>query len=152
MPVSFKVIDNRTSISKKIKDMERQLENYKVFFLQDMAEYIVSLSPVDTGTYIMSHNLASNTVGGVTKSDGKPRNQPYQPFVDAALSKLFSQIAGLSDSELSSLKFTNTAFHANKVEYESNLLKDPSKGAVYTSARREANNISSRAAIKAKSI
>ena len=145
MTVSFKVIDNRTSISGKIKDMERQLENYKVFFLQGMAEEIILASPVDTGTYITSHTISSSIPGGFTSSLGKPKNQDFSTYAQIGLNGLFSDIEAVRDLDLTAIRISNVSGHAHVVEYELGY-------APYTMARDKASIISQTAAIKAKSI
>ena len=142
MPVSFKVVDNRTSISKKIAELNQQLDSYGKFFLADMASQIVLTSPVDTGTYMESHNLGSSSVGGSESSFGKPRNQDYNNYAQPTLDRLTASIEGLGDNWTNAV-FSNNALHADKVEYEHGY-------GVYTMARNLAPEISKRAAERAK--
>lgn len=144
MPVSFKVVDNRTSISRKIKELEDQITNYRTYFLQGMAEQVVLESPVDTGTYITSHTISSSIPGGMTSSVGKPKNQDWGTYAQIGLDKLFADIDALPDKTLTSIRMSNTAEHAGYVEYELGY-------APYTTVRNMANVISAQAAAKAKS-
>lgn len=144
MPVSFKVVDGRTSIAEKILQVEQKVKNYRKFFLQGMAEQVILESPVDTGTYITSHSISSNTPGGMTSSVGKPKNQDWGTYAQIGLDKLFADIDALPDKTLTSIRMSNTAEHAGYVEHELGY-------APYTTVRNMANVISAQAAAKAKS-
>ena len=145
MAVSFKVIDNRTSFSKKIKELEQKLDSFRTYFLEEMATEIIFLSPVDTGTYITSHVVSTNIPGNFTSSFGKPRNQDYTTFANEGLSNLYEDIAALpDDANLNLVRFTNTSIHASDVEYLHGY-------STYTIARSRANVIAANAAAKAES-
>jgi hypothetical protein len=143
MAVSFKVVDNRTSISKKIKQLQDELVDYRTFFLQGMATEVIFASPVDTGTYITNHTISNNTPGGSASSVGKPKGQDYGTYAQIGLDKLFSDIDALGDNNLTSVRLTNISEHAGYVEYELGY-------APYTTTRNKANVISAEAAAKAK--
>ena len=144
MPVSFKVVDNRTNISKKIQELNNQLENYGKFFLEGMANEIVLASPVDTGTYMESHSLGQTTPTGFNSSFGKPKKQPYDTYAQATLNRLYASIESLG-GDWTTAKFSNIALHANEVEYEHGY-------GVYTMARDKAPLIAQEAAQRAKRV
>jgi len=137
MAVRFKLVDNRTRISKKLKELEEKLEQLQPQFLKETVETIVAYSPVDTGTYMDAHNVG--VVGEPVSSKGKPRNQPYGPHAQAALVRTFAQIETLPDG--TNAYISNSALHAPLVEYER-------IWAPYTEARAQAPAILER--VKAK--
>ena len=121
MAVSFKVIDNRSNISRKIKELQDQLGNYKTYFLQGMANSLIANSPVDTGNYVQDYNTQ------------------YQLGLD----RLSADITALADNDLNNVVFTNVAVYAYDVEYTYG-------HAPFTITRNLASTISSDAAARAK--
>lgn len=142
MPVSFKVVDNRTNVSKKIEELNNKLENYGKYFLEGMATQIVLTSPVDTGTYMEAHELGMGTSGGYSSSYGKPKNQDYNAYAQSTLDRLIAAIDSLGEN-WTNARFSNNALHASDVEYEHGY-------AVYTMARNKAPLIAQEAAQRAK--
>lgn len=114
----FKVIDNRTSLAKKIKDMERNLSNFSDYFFEEMAQTVIDYSPVDTGTYITSHNYQVGRTGTTigNSSHKKPRGQPRGPFAAKGLQKLLGQIPNVVGAGLSNVTLYNNAVHSKQVE------------------------------------
>lgn len=112
--IKFKLIDNRTRVSKKIKQLEEKLEQFPKEFMKITADIVIKNSPVDTGTYMDAHQIG--TKESIVTSRGKPRNQPYSNFADAARDRLYSQIEGLN-VDGSNWFITNNSVHAVKVEY-----------------------------------
>ena len=135
------VIVNR-SLDGKFKKLEQMIEGYTEIYAQKMAEQIVLRSPVDTGTYMEGHNLGVSAVGASSSSEGKPRKQPYQPYAQEALNRLFMQASALPHNA-HRIVFSNDAFHADMVEYEHGY-------APYTSAAREHHRIAKEAEAEAK--
>lgn len=127
MAVRFKLVDNRTRISKKLKELEEKLQEVQPEFLKKTIDHIVMYSPVDTGTYMDAHNVG--VVGHPVSSHGKPRNQPYGPHAEAALTRTYAQIDALPDGTTAYI--SNSALHAPLVEYENG-------DAPYTTARAQA--------------
>lgn len=78
------------------------------------ADIVIKNSPVDTGTYMDAHQIG--TKESIVTSRGKPRNQPYSNFADAARDRLYSQIEGLN-VDGSNWFITNNSVHAVRVEY-----------------------------------
>ena len=135
------VVVNR-ALDGKFKKLEQMIEGYTEVYAQKMAEQIVLRSPVDTGTYMEGHNLGMSAVGPSQSSRNKPRQQPYQPYADAALSQLYSQASALPHNA-HLIVFSNNAYHADVVEYELGY-------APYRSAAREHKRIAAEAEAEVK--
>ena len=112
--IKFKIIDNRTKVSKRIKELEQKLEEFPKEFMKITADVIIKNSPVDTGTYMDAHQIGTSE--SITTSHGKPHNQPYSNFAEAARDRLYSQINGLN-VDGSDWFITNNSAHATRVEY-----------------------------------
>ena len=112
--IKFKFIDNRTRVSKKIKELQEKLEEFPKEFMRITADIVIENSPVDTGTYMDAHQIG--TKESITTSHGKPHNQPYSNFADAARDRLYSQINGLN-VDGSDWFITNNSAHNMRVEY-----------------------------------
>ena len=150
MPVSFKVVDNRTNVSKKIEQLNNQLENYGKYFLEGMATEIVLNSPVDTGTYMDAHSLGNTRAKGLVTSTGKPKGQSHNEYAQAARDRLVASIESLGENWTNAI-FSNNAAHAYLVEYAFG--SDDGRGtygAPYTIARNKAPIIAQEAAQRAK--
>lgn len=131
--VQFKILDRRSSLVKKMDELVQNVENLKEDVLKGAAEYVVLVSPVDTGAYMDSHNISpgrSRAMG--ESSENRPRRQPYELYASTAIQRLYSQIEALPDKSLATLN--NNAPHAPIVEYQHGW-------APYTSTRREMTRI-----------
>ena len=91
--------------------------------LQDIAEYAVSVSPVDTGAYVNSFSMLRASSGGGRKrsSANKPRQQNPEAMKQGAIGQLYSDIEALNvkqDLEDGNARFTlrNRSEHARDVE------------------------------------
>ena len=112
--IKFKLVDNRTRVSKKIKELQEKLEQFPKEFMRITADVVIKNSPVNTGTYMDAHQIGTSE--SITTSHGKPHNQPYSNFAEAARDRLYSQINGLS-VDGSDWFITNNSAHAVRVEY-----------------------------------
>ena len=112
--IKFKLIDNRTRVSKRIKELEQKLEEFPKEFMRITADVIIKNSPVDTGTYMDAHQIGTSE--SITTSHGKPHNQSYGDFASEARDRLYSQINGLS-VDGSNWFITNNSAHNVRVEY-----------------------------------
>ena len=119
----------------KVKDM---LEGYRDRYLELMSANLISVSPVDTGTYITSHTLSLSESPATNSSAGKPGKQPYQPFAQEGFENLLNDISSLGPEAIS-VVFSNKAEHRDEVEDEHGYL-------VYTQTRREHGRIAKQAA------
>ena len=113
--IKVKLLDNRFKVFKKIKELEEKLEILPKTYLKELASEVVLNSPVDTGTYMDSHNIGE--VGERSSSKGKPQNQPYETHAENALERMFNQIDALP-KDTSRYYISNSSEHAWKVEYE----------------------------------
>ena len=138
---TFKVVDNRTKISKKIDFLSEELDGFVERVLTGAAQYVTSVSPVDTGTYVTSHRMTVGQPAGLgsTTSKGKPRRQPRGPKVAEGFRILSNNITGISSANIGNIYITNISKHSKSVE---------AKRVVYGSLKREMPNITRRAARK----
>ena len=144
MVVRYKVIANNSALDAKLKRLRTVVSDFRDEFLQESVQYVVLRSPVDTGTYMESHNIAiGRQGGGYNSSARKPRKQPWQPEADAAVTRMFKQIEGLP-KDASNISIYNNALHAPEVEYDHGY-------GVYTALRSAASTIAANAARRAKS-
>ena len=112
--IKFKLIDNRTRVSKKIKELQEKLEEFPKEFMRITADIVIKNSPVDTGTNMDAHQIGTRE--SITPSHGKPHNQPYSNFAEAARDRLYSQINVLN-VDVSDWFITNNSAHNIRVEY-----------------------------------
>lgn len=135
--VTFKLIDNRRSFAKKLKTLEDRVTELKREFMRQIAQEVVNNSPVDTGTYMDSHNIGE--VGAPSSSIGKPQGQARDPYVERALERLLAQIDSL-DPSFKKAYINNSALHGPLVEYQHEA-GDGRPYAPYTRAREQSNNL-----------
>jgi len=118
MVVKVLAISRQTSadIAQKFRDRAAQV---RARAAEMMAEDIVKASPVDTGTYIMSHIATTGDApaGGTTSSMGKPTGRSKAQFENLALGNLKRSVS--KDAILNSAQvfFFNRAEHAPEVEF-----------------------------------
>jgi hypothetical protein len=126
----------------KFRKLEQMIEGYRDLYLQGMSEQLVLNSPVDTGTYITGHHVGTSAVGPTRSSEGKSRQQPYEPYAQEGLNQLFTEINTLPDNA-NSVVFSNDSFHSDEVEYEHGY-------APYRKTAREHSRVAAQAATEAK--
>lgn len=106
------------SVTQLLRGVEQDLEQVRNEFLKAMVQEIVKESPVDTGTYILSHNVgeasASGQYTGGLRYIGPP-GQSESAMKGAALAKLEGQIESLS-AEQTRVNISNNSAHARIVE------------------------------------
>lgn len=103
------------SFTSMLKSVEQDLDKVKTVFLNKVAEDLVRLSPVDTGTYVSNHSITkSSGSGGRKNSHGKPKDDGSAK--GDALNKLQSDIASLSPTD-TVCYIGNRSPYANRVEY-----------------------------------
>lgn len=107
------------SFTDKLRQVEQDIEEVRTRFLKKIATEIVESSPVDTGTYVMSHNVGERSAArqftGNVRYIGPP-GQNTEAMQSAALSKVISQIDALP-KEQSVVSISNNSAHANIVEH-----------------------------------
>lgn len=110
--MQIKVVDNRTSLSRKLKELSEQVEGLAEEVGRQTIQSLVAESPVDTGAFMDSYNASDGrSRGGGVSSDGKPRRQSWETHAAAAISRVYSQLTGSSTMIIS-----NNAPHAGIVE------------------------------------
>lgn len=126
----------------KFKKLEELVENFQEEYLRGMSDQIVLRSPVDTGTYMDGHHVGTTAVAATDSSRNSDRQQPYGPHANDALYRLY-MMASRIPQNTSQVIFSNSAFHADVVEYELGY-------APMRSAAREHNRIASEAEARAR--
>jgi hypothetical protein len=129
------------SLAALIKQIETDLDAVRDEFLTNVAEDLVSSSPVDTGTYVKNHSITTSTgSGGRQSSAGKPKDNGSAR--GEALDKLIGQIVGIPKGT-ETVYIANRSPHANIVEYvgweNKNTGKVTSPYYVYEGVRNRAN-------------
>ena len=106
------------SFTQAIRKIEQDLEDVRNEFLKGMAREVVLSSPVDTGTYVMSHNVGERSAAGQFTGNIRyigPPGQNTGAMQQEALSKLYSQIDALP-AEQTRVSLSNNSAHARIVE------------------------------------
>lgn len=116
LKTQFRVIDRRTSASKALDAIDSVMGTLHKRAVSHMAQKVVEYSPVDTGTYMDSHNVRQGRdFGNPTESSAKkPRDQSYDDHASAALSRMAGQIESLGNAREAVI--SNDAVHARYVE------------------------------------
>ena len=114
--VKVNVIVNKSQTRDKLGRFQKSLGEFRDRHLGQIAELVTSVSPVDTGTYITSHEITPGTSGTYTStSHGKPRRQPREPFEGEGLMNLLSDIQALPE-DTPTVALTNNSEHKQSVE------------------------------------
>lgn len=116
--VQYRIIDRRKPALRVFEDaIMPMIREARDNFFRMVVENIVSLSPVDTGTYMDAHHISVGpSSAGLVSSHRKERGRPWTVHADAALERLYGQIAALPDS-VQDVRVANNAVHASFVEY-----------------------------------
>jgi len=116
--VSIRMISRQTSagIAERFRERAAQVRSRAA---EMMAEDIIKASPVDTGTYIMSHIATTDgtSAGGTTSSSRKTRGRNKEQFQNLALGNLKRSVSKDAILNSSQIFFTNRAEHAARVEW-----------------------------------
>lgn len=117
LKTQFRVIDRRTSPARALDAIDSAVGELHREAVRFMAGRVVDYSPVDTGTYMNSHNVREGRTGAqaTESSHKKPRNQPKEGFASAAIARMSDQIESLGNSRQAVI--ANDALHARFVEY-----------------------------------
>jgi len=87
--------------------------------LTDIAQFVTSISPVDTGAYVTSHSMVANNSNSRARgktSKGKPRKQNREAFQQEGFSNLLSDINSIDTDSLTRITLRNDSPHARYVE------------------------------------
>jgi len=105
--------------------------------LTDIAQFVTSISPVDTGAYVTSHSMVANNSNSRARgktSKGKPRKQNREEYQSKGLANLLSDINAIEFDKLVKVTLRNDSPHARYVEDGNG----NSRGhLVYTKTRRQ---------------
>ncbi len=119
MRTQFKLIDKRLSGSRDVLDsIFGAFGEMKKDVYRGVVDVVVSKSPVDTGTYMDSHDVYDGRSRAATdnSSKGKPRNRPREAHAGAALDRMYAQIDAL-DPSADKVYIGNRSHHGMVVEY-----------------------------------
>jgi hypothetical protein len=123
---------------------EQRAKELKRRVAEKLADRIVDLSPVDTGTYVMAHIAATGDTGeaATRRSAGKKRGQNPTQFKNLARGNLKRSVSSAAVLAGNEIWFRNRAEHADRVEYTGWSDKG-GRGAdhVYALAKAEFNEI-----------
>jgi len=111
-----RAIGNR--LSDVFKDVEMKLEGVKEQFLLNMAKELTNLSPVDTGDYVLSHSIGTQSLAGRFTGNFRtigPGGQDPSAKREESLTNLTDQIKALPKGA-TKIYVGNTAPHAQIVE------------------------------------
>jgi hypothetical protein len=144
MSVEFTVVNNQASLNSKIENLKLEIENYKTYILQGIADSLTSNSTVDTGNFVNSYRVSSTAITGSTTAEGKPKGQDRLAQQGLGRDRLYADINSLQSPTLARAVFTNIADYAEKAEYS---LRGNSP---FTTTRNKANVISDEALARAK--
>ena len=116
LKTQFRVIDRRASASKALSAIDSALGTLHKRAVQHMVEKVIEYSPVDTGTYMGSHNVRQGrTASQATESSArKEGNQSYGEYSSAARTRMMGQVEALGDAREAVI--ANNAVHARYVE------------------------------------
>ena len=106
-----------SSLKNKLKSLEDIVENKLDTELRDIAVSAVGWSPVDTGSYITSFSYSlTQPFSRSVNSEGKPKGQSRETFVDRGLSDLMSDLNSIDLMSSNSIILSNGSPHATDVE------------------------------------
>ena len=107
------------TFTQQVGKVKENLEEVLPLFMKKLSTEVVRLSPVFSGAYVNSHEIAGSRSGGgkfttnliKTRESSNPDGERV-----SALSNLFAQIEALP-KEVVTVSLTNRVPHAYKVEY-----------------------------------
>ena len=139
------------SFTQALRKIEEDLEAVRNEFLKGMARAVVTPSPVDTGTYVMAHNIGETSAAGQFTGNIRYINPPGQSkagMQSQALDKLYAQIDALPVNQ-TRVNLSNNSAHADIVEKGGWRWKtNPYE--IYAGARNNAPNILQAAVTKVR--
>ncbi len=90
-----------------LRTVERRVEAVVPIFLDSVAQFATSRSPVDTGTYVTSFSFTTTSgAGRMRLRDGKPTNQDRDTKQAEGLAQLRADIAAIPPT-MPNIYFTN---------------------------------------------
>ena len=115
----IKLEPNLKSLTVKVDNSKEYLELKLKALLENLAEDLVTRTPVVTGAYAESFSVVPSSSGGgrSRSSKGRPKGD-LETFRGIATSNMVGDISRLDLQELDSIDFRNRAPHAEPVEEE----------------------------------
>ena len=108
-------------VAEHMATLNRNVERMNSAVLNNLADVAISMSPVDTGTYITSHAIyEGDNLGSIAKiysSIGKPGGQDRGGFESTGRAKLTAMIEVL-DHSTGNYIFGNESEHRREVEVD----------------------------------
>lgn len=135
----------QAGFGKYLKGLGDDMEKVRDTFLTDMSHVVVNKSEsfVDTGAYIQSHTITTQSGGGRGyTSHNKPRKQDKQAMASVALGNLMSDIASLPDG-------VHKVYLTNRSP-QSRIVEDKLGYAVFATARSLAPDLAREAILEVK--
>jgi len=119
--VQFKAISKLDTSRDLLRRFEEAAVEVKKDVMRGLAAEVVVNSPVDTGNYMLSHEIvAGGRDGGFpqnpTNSHGLPRRQSRGDKASAALGMLMAQVETIQPTDVAFM-LRNSAVYAARVEY-----------------------------------
>lgn len=155
--IQYKLIDKRFTQSQLLGFFNENVEGLTKEVLRGMVDAVLQHSPVDTGTYVESHEVtldARQGGYGDVSSHGRPRKVAREPVIENARQRMYAAIDGFTaNSREASIR--NVSAHANFVEYGRQPFKSGKEytfHSPYRKARAETNNIITEARIRFEGI
>ena len=112
-----------SSLDNKIEQLEDLVDEKLRDRLENIADYAISISPVDTGAYVESFSMVPAGQGGGRSKMSEARiasvkkgTASRQQFTDIARSNLYSDIERFSLETSDKVTLRNRAPHAREVE------------------------------------
>jgi len=141
MAVQFKAISKIQTSADLLQRFERASTEVKQHVLRGLADAVIANSPVDTGNYMLSHDIAAGGRDGgfpanPTNSHGLPRRQSREAKAGAARAALFAVIDAIQPTD-TQFMLRNSAVYAARVEYGGWGAGSLSKAVGVTRAERE---------------
>lgn len=117
MAIQATIKFDKAALDQKMLLLEQTVESKIKDRLIDMAQFIVTRSPVDTGAYVTSHSLKTNRSRGRGKtSRNKPRAANPQAKREEGLQNLLDDINKVDLMNTTKIIFRNDSPHAQAVE------------------------------------
>ena len=136
MSIQATIKFDKSSLTKKMDRLKKTAEKKVRNQLEDMAEFIVARSPVDTGAYVTSHSIKTNRSRGRGKtSHGKPTASNSQEKRQEGLQNMMDDLAKIDILNTTKIIFRNDSPHAQAVEHGGNNWKVKKGYKVYTKLR-----------------
>ncbi|CAB4125104.1 hypothetical protein UFOVP59_78 [uncultured Caudovirales phage] len=131
-----------SNIEKLFQKVNKDLDDVRKEFYYGLAEVLVRVSPVDTGAYMDSHNIGTDTTrAGYTSKEGEHKAQGVSrgPVEERTLARLSSEIESIPE-DATKVYIANCSPHSKFVEDGGKGWKTPGY-APFRIMRREAKRV-----------